>query len=170
VETAFLRTLYVLFFIEAGTRRIHITKATRNPDAAFVTQQARDLYMAEAPPAGVRFLIRDRDSKFTPSFDTVFQTEGARVILTPVRAPKANAFAERWVRTVRSEILDFTLVLGRRHLDRLLSRYVCHYNSHRPHRGLALAAPDVCGKDPPAPAGKIRRQEVLAGINEYLAA
>ena len=170
VETAFLRTIYVLFFIELGTRRIHITKATRNPDALFTTQQARNLYLAEELPKSVRFLIRDRDSKYTRSFDAVFETEGARVIPTPVRAPKANAFAERWVRTVRSEILDWTLVLGRRHLDHLLARYTEHYNSHRPHRGIELAAPDSCGMDPPAAAGEIRCRQVVVGINEYLAA
>lgn len=171
VETVFLRTLYVLFFIEVGTRRLHITKATRNPDAAFVTQQARNLCLTEGLPASVRFLVRDRDSKYTRSFDAVFETEGARVILTPIRAPKANAFAERLIRTVRSEVLDLTLVLGRRHLDHLLARYAEHYNSHRPHRGIALAPPDACGADPPPPAGgRILRREVLAGINEYVAA
>jgi putative transposase len=171
VETAFLRTLYVLFFIEIGTRRVHVTMATRNPDAAFVTQQARNLYVAEELPTGVHFLIRDRDAKFTRSFDAVFGSEGTRVILTPIRAPKANAYAERWVRTVRSEVLDFTLVLGRRHLDRLLARYASHYNSHRPHRGIGLAPPEARGADPPASAnGKFQRREVLTGINEYLAA
>jgi transposase InsO family protein len=96
--------------------------------------------MAGELPAGVRYLIRDRDSKFTRSFDAVFGSEDAAVILTPIRAPKANAFAERWVRTVRAEILDWTLVLGRRHLDRLLARYASRYNSHRPHRGIAPLA------------------------------
>ena len=171
VETAFLRTLYVLFFIEIATRRVHVMTSTRNPDAGYTTQQARNLYLAEGLPTGVRFLIRDRDSKFTRSFDTVFQTEGARVIPTPIRAPKANAFAERWVRTVRAEVLDLTLVLGRRHLDRLLARYACHYNSHRPHRGIGLAPPEARRADPPPiPPGLIERREVLPGINEYLAA
>ena len=115
VETAFLRTLYVLFFIEVGSRRVHIMSSTPNPDARFITQRARNLWMADDLD-GVRLLIRDRDTKFTRSFDAVFESEGARVILTPVRAPKANAFAERWVRTVRNEVLDWTLILGRRHL------------------------------------------------------
>ena len=100
------RTLYVLFFIEVGTRRVHVMTSTRNPDAAYTTQQARNLYMAGELPTAVRFLIRDRDSKFTRSFDAVFGSEGARVILRPIRSPKANAYAERWVRTVRTEILD----------------------------------------------------------------
>ncbi len=171
VETAYLQTLYVLFFIEVGTRRVRVMTSTRNPEAGFVTQQARNLYMAEEPPTGARFLIRDRDSKFTRSFDAVFGSEGASVILTPVRAPKANAFAERWVRTVRAEILDWTLVLSRRHLDRVLSRYASHYNSHRPHRGIGLAPPDARGADPPPVSpGRVHRREVLPGINEYLAA
>jgi putative transposase len=170
LETAFLRTLYVLFFIEVGTRRVHVTMATRNPDAAFVTQQARNLFMAGELPT-VRHLIRDRDSKFTRSFDAVFECEGARVILTPVRAPKANAYAERWVRTIRAELLDWTLILGRRHLDRVLDRYASHYNSHRPHRGIGLVPPEARGADPPPSSGaEIHRREVLPGINEYLAA
>ncbi len=127
--------------------------------------------MAEEPPIHVRHLIRDRDAKFTRSFDAVFISEGARVISTPIRAPRANAYAERWVRTVRAEVLDLTLVLGRRHLDRMLSRYACHYNSHRPHRGIGLAPPEARGADPPAPASsEIHRREVLPGVNEYLAA
>jgi len=171
VETAFLSTLYVLFFIEVGTRRVHVMTSTRNPDAGYTTQQARNLYMEDALPAGVRHLIRDRDAKFTRSFDSVFGSEGARVILTPIRSPRANAFAERWVRTVREELLDRTLVLGRRHLDGLLSRYASHYNSHRPHRGIGLSPPQALGADPPPMrAGPIRRREVLPGINEYLAA
>lgn len=171
VETAFLQTLYVLFFIEDGTRRVRVMSSTRKPDAAYTTQQARNLYMAEEPPVGLHHLIRDRDSKYARSFDDVFDTEGAWVILTPIRAPKANAHAERWVRTVRTEILDRTLVLSRRHLDRLLRRHTSHYNSHRPHRGIGLAPTDACGTDPPASADKeIRRREVLPGINEYLAA
>jgi hypothetical protein len=109
VETAFLSTLYVLFFIEIGTRRVNVVTSTHDPDAGYTTQQARNIYMTGEFPAGVRYLMRDRDSKFTRSFDAVFGSEDARVILTPIRAPKANAFAERWVRTVRAEILDWTL-------------------------------------------------------------
>ena len=105
METVFLRTLYVLFFIEVGSRRIHTEGVTRNPDAAWVTQQARNLWMADELDR-VCFLIRDRDSKYTASFDEVFRTEGARVLKTPVRAPKANAFAERFVRTIRAEVFD----------------------------------------------------------------
>jgi transposase InsO family protein len=171
VETAFLQTLYVLFFIEVGTRRVHVMTSTRNPDAGYTTQQARNLCITGELPTAVRFLIRDRDSKYTRSFDAVFGSEGARVILTPIRSPKANAYAERWVRTVRTEILDRTLILSRRHLDRVLSRYASHYNSHRPHRGIGLAPPQARGADPPpVRPGPIHRREVLPGINEYLAA
>ncbi|MGH2652999.1 MAG: integrase core domain-containing protein [Actinomycetota bacterium] len=170
VETVFLKTLYVLFFIELSTRRVHVTGATSNPDTAFVTQQARNLaFDLDDRDTPVRFLVRDRDSKYTRSFDEVFSTEGALVILTPIRSPKANAFAERWVRTVRRELLDWTLILGRRHLDRLLDTYVEHYNAHRPHRGLDLAQPDAPQLGaPPARLNQIRRREVLDGlIHEY---
>jgi putative transposase len=120
----------------------------------------------------MRFLVRDRDQKFSRSFDEVFKTEGARVILTPVRSPKANAFAERWVRTVRAELLDRTLVLGCRHLDRVLDTYVEHYNSHRPHRGLDLASPNAPLLHPSAArTEEVRRRDVLSGlIHEYHAA
>ena len=173
VETIFLKTLHVLFFIEVGTRRAHVTGATTNPDGTFVTQQARNLaFDREDARAPVRFLVRDRDHKFSRSFDEVFKTEGAKVILTPVRSPKANAFAERWVRTVRAELLDWTLVLGRRHLDRALGTYVEHYNSHRPHRGLDLASPNAPLLHPSAARTEdVRRRDVLSGlIHEYHAA
>lgn len=167
VETAFLRTLYVLFFIEVGTRRIHITSATRNPDGAFCAQQARNLAMDEQLEH-VRFLIRDRDAKYTRAFDEVFASEGARVIKTPVRAPRANAFAERVVRTIRGEVLDWTLVLGRRHLDRILRRYERHYNEQRPHRGLDLAVPDDRVQPPTGLLDRIERTDILGGlIHEY---
>lgn len=168
VETVFLRTLYVLIFIEIGTRRLRFTLSSTNPDGAFCTQQARNLYMSDAPP-NVSFLIRDRDSKYARSFDDVFKTEGARVIKTPFQAPNANAFAERSVRTVRAEILDRVLVLGRRHLNRLLQGYEHHYNSHRPHRGIDLQAPDAIGAVAPvARIQDVRRHPVLEGlINEY---
>ena len=126
VETLRLKTLYVLFFIELSTRRVHLVEATACPDSAWVTQQARNLATQERL-TGIRFLLRDRDAKFSGPFDEVFGTEGVRVIRTPIRAPKANAFAERFVRTVRSECLDHVLIYGRRHLDRVLRVYVRHY-------------------------------------------
>jgi len=173
VETAWLRTLYVFFFIEVDTRRVHLGGVTRNPDGAWVTQQARNLSFGfPERDLPLRFLIRDRDAKFTRSFDEIFATEGAEVILTPVRAPKANAFAERWVETVRAECLDWTLVLGRGHLERLLRDYIAHYNSHRPHRGLGLTPPEGSTKGLPADShDKVRRRHLLGGlIHEYYAA
>jgi putative transposase len=168
IETVFLRTLYVLFFVEVGSRRLHVTTSTRNPSGEFVAQQARNLAM-DGALEGMAFLIRDRDSKYTPAFDEVFTTESARVIKAPVRAPKANAFAERFVRTVRHEVLDLTLVLGRRHLDRILRRYAEHYNAQRPHRGLDLRTPAGTSERPiSAGVPHIRRIDVLSGlIHEY---
>ncbi len=169
VETLLLRTLYVLFAIEIGSRRVNILGVTRNPDSAWVTQQARNLAVGERLE-GVRFLIRDRDSKFSGPFDEVFRTEGVKVIQTPILAPRANAFAERWVRTVRTECLDWTLVLGRRHLERVLRTYTAHYNEARPHRGLDLKTPEPRQDPLPRPVlrGQVRRHDLLGGhIHEY---
>jgi putative transposase len=143
VETVSLRRLYVLFYIELGTRRVRLAGCTPNPDSAWVTQQARQLAWTLPKQAiPVHFLICDRDSKFTRDFDTVFQSEGVEIIRTPIRSPKANAIAERFVRTVRAECLDWLLILNRRHLERVLRVFVQHYNAHRPHRALNLAPPD----------------------------
>jgi transposase InsO family protein len=115
------------------------------------------------------FWSGDRDAKFTGSFDEIFRSEGARVLLTPIRAPKANAYAERFVRTVRSELLDLVLVIGRRHLISLLCDYESHYNEHRPHRGIDLDAPEALDAHSAAiPFEEIRRTKVVSGlINEY---
>lgn len=168
VETVFLRTLYVLFFIEVGTRRVRIAGVTANPDAHWVTQQARNLFI-DGEPGNVRFLVHDRDSKFTARFDEVFSSEGSQVIQTPIRARKANSYAERSVRTIRAELLDLVLVGGRRHLLRLLRDYVTHYNSHRPHRGLDLDAPERSNIGARVvPLDEIRRTAAVGGfINEY---
>jgi putative transposase len=139
VQTIRLKTLYVLFFIELGTRRVHIAGASASPDSAWVAQQARNL-AGHGRLDDVGFLIRDRDTKFSGPFDEVFRTDGVRVITTPIRAPNANAIAQRWVATVRAECLDWVLVLGRRHLERVLATYVKHYNEQRPHRGLESSA------------------------------
>jgi transposase InsO family protein len=142
VETIWLQRLYVLFFIELGSRRVRLAGCTANPSGPWVTQQARQLaWTATERPMPLRFLIRDRDSKYTRELDTVFRNEGLEIIRTPVRAPKANAIAERFVRTVRSECLDWLLILNRRHLERVLRVLVHHYNGHRPHRSLDLTPP-----------------------------
>jgi putative transposase len=149
VETVWLKTLYVLFFIELSGRKVHLAGVTTHPDSAWVTQQARNLTIVldddSAPP---RFLIHDRDSKFCGPFDEVFAAGGMKVIRTPHRAPRANAFAERWVLTVRTECLDWILVRSRRHLERVLRDYIEHYVRARPHRGLDLKTPESRG-DPP---------------------
>ena len=166
METAWLHTLHVFFAIELRTRHVHLTGVTRHPNAAWVTQQARNL--SERAP--LRFLIRDRDSKYTESFDAVFAAEGSTTIVTPFQAPRANAFAERWVRTVRRECLDWTLVLGRRHLERVLREYVAHYNERRPHRGLDCRPPDPPPDSAAATSAQraVRRRDVLGGlIHEY---
>src|SRR5438067_2173785 len=127
VETAWLRTLYVLFWIEHGSRRVHLAGVTANPDCPWVSQQARNLAIDERLE-DMGFLIHDRDTKFCGSFDAIVRSEGVQVIETPLRAPRANAVAERWVRTVRNECLDHLLVLGRRHLEQILRAYLAHYN------------------------------------------
>jgi putative transposase len=171
VETIRLKTLYVLFFIECPTRRVHVAGVTAHPDSAWVTQQGRNFVPAlEGRGPRATFLIHDRDSKYSGPFDEVFRTEGVEVIHAPIRAPRANAFAERWVRTIRAECLDWTMVLGRRHLERVLRSYVAHYNRARPHRGLDLATPEPT--DPArSPTGRrigVLRREILGGlIHEY---
>ena len=170
VETAWLRTLYVLVFIELGSRRIHLSPSTVHPDSAWVTHQARNLALGlDARTCPVRFLIRDRDAKFSRSFDEVIRSEGARVIVTPVRAPNANAHAERVVETMRAECLDWTLILGPRHLDWTLRTYVDHYNRGRPHRALGLASPLLAAGQPiPVDPRDVRRRDLLGGlIHEY---
>jgi putative transposase len=141
---------------------VHVLGVTRNPDSAWVTQQARNLAMGERLH-GVRFLIRDRNSKFSGPFRRGFRSEGVNILKTPIRAPKANAFAERWVRTVRTECLDWMLVLGRRHLERVLRAYAAHYNEARPHRGLDLRTPEPRPDPlpPPADGARVRRHRVL---------
>jgi putative transposase len=134
VETVSLRRIYVLYFIELATRRVHVAGCTSTPDGRWVTQQARNLVIDLADRClPVRFLVRDRDAKFGAAFDEVFRSEGAHVIKTPIRAPNANAFAERWVGTVRRECLDWVLIVSRRQLQRVLETYVDHYNRKPPH-------------------------------------
>jgi putative transposase len=172
VETISLQRLYVLFFIELGSRRVHLAGCTANPTGAWVTQQARQFaWTLQERSRSFRFLIRDRDSKFTRDFDAVFASEGLKIIKTPVRAPKANAFAERFVRTVRAECLDWLLIVNRRHLERVLRLFADHYNSHRPHRSLNLAPPEPSKQRVRAvssPTAGVERRDRLGGlIHEY---
>jgi len=173
VDTVLLRRLYVLFFIELDTRRVYVTGVTANPAGAWVVQQARNLTMVLTDRARpVRFLVRDRDAKFTSSFDEVFRSERIRVIRTPVRAPRANAFAERFVGTIRRECVDRMLVFHRRQLEAVLSEYVNHYNGHRPHRSLDQSSPlSMCPATPLIASPdvmQLRRSDRLGGLlHEY---
>jgi transposase InsO family protein len=172
VDTVALKRLSVLFVIELDTRRVGVTGVAAHPNGSCVVQQARNLAMVlEDRIIPVRFLIRDRDTKFTSSFDEVSKAEGIRIIRTPVRAPRANAFAERFVGTARRECLDRMLILGHRHLERVLAEYVVHYNCHRPHRALGQQSP--LNVEPPPPISdpeprNLRRSDAVLGLtHEY---
>ena len=167
IETFWLKTLYVFFFIELGSRRVHLAGITANPNSAWVTQQARQfVWKIDEADANLRFLIRDRDSKFTDAFDNVFKSAGFHVIQTPVRAPDANAYAERWVRTVREECLDHLLIMNQTHLKRVLNGYINYYETSRPHQGLNQQTP--VPRQPIPYSGQVRKREVLGGIiNDY---
>ncbi len=164
VETAWLKPLYVLFFIELGSRRVHLAGCTASPTAVWVTQQARQLtWQMQDGLVPVRFLIHDRDTKFPAAFNTVFTAEGVTIIRTPVRAPNATAFAERWIRSVREECLDKILILGEGHLGRVLKTYITYYNHARPHQGLDQQCPvplmRSAARDSP-----IERRDILGGV------
>ena len=167
VDSVTLRRYYVLFVIEVDSSVLHLLGVTTNPAMAWVVQVARNFTSdLEDPRRRFRFLIRDRDTKFTASFDKVFRSSRIEAIRTPVRSPKANAFAERWVRTVREECLDHLLIYSKRHLESVLGTYVRHYNESRPHPGRKLATPPL-GHDQPR-AGETCRHDILGGvIHEY---
>jgi transposase InsO family protein len=176
VDTLFLKRFYVLFFIELATRRVHLAGITTSPDGPWVTQQARNLLM-QLEDEGVqpRFLIRDRDSKFTRDFDEVFWAADIRVIKAPLRAPRARAHAERWIGSLRRECLDRLLILGRRHLERVVTAYTFHHNKHRPHRSLGQRPPlaPTAAPEQPVPGevprlDRLRRRDRLGGLtHEY---
>jgi putative transposase len=175
VDTLFLTRLYVLFFIQLGSRRVHLAGCTATPDAAWVVQQARQFawHVQDGEPRAVRFLIHDRDGKFPGSFDTVFQAEGIAVIKTPAQAPNANAVAERVIRSIRAECLDRLLILSWAHLTFVLRHYVAYYNHRRPHQGLGQALPVPLAPVPSAPAAseQVTCRPVLGGlIHDYAVA
>jgi transposase InsO family protein len=177
VDTVLLRRLHVLIFIEHGTRRMHLGGVTAHPTSDWTTQQARNLALTLDERFGaIKFLIRDRGSNFTASFDAVFEATGARILRTAVQAPRMNAICERLVGTLRRELLDRVLILGEAHLRAVLTDYQAHYNTARPHQGIAQRVPDDEPDVHPATVTdigtrQIRRKPVLNGlINEYVRA
>ncbi|MEU7873144.1 integrase core domain-containing protein [Dactylosporangium sp. NPDC049140] len=169
VDTVLLKRIYVLFFIELATRHVYIVGVTAHPTGTWVTQQARNLLMSlDQRVDELRFLLRDRDTKFTSAFDTVFTAAGVDVLRTPPQAPRANAHAERWVRTVRRECTDQILISGERHLANVLTEYTAHYNGHRPHRSLGQRPPNPPPQVIDLNAARVQRRPILGGlINEY---
>ena len=177
VDTVLLKRLYVLVFVEHGTRRMHLGGVTAHPTAAWTVQQARNLALTlDERSKDFRFLIRDRSSNFTASFDAVFQAAGTTILRTAVQAPRMNATCERLVGTLRHELLDRVLILGESHLRAVLAEYQEHYNTARPHQGIGQHVPDAEHHPPCITAGhfharQIRRKPVLNGlINEYIRA
>jgi transposase InsO family protein len=171
VETVLLKRLYVLVFIDHGTRRLHVAGVTAHPTGAWAVQQARNLAMDLGDRLGtLRFLIHDRDPLFTTAFGEVFKAEGLRIMTTLPRTPRMNAICERVIGTLRRELLDRTLVLGERHLALVLREYLRHYNRHRPHQSRQQRPPDIEKQSvrDVADLRSVGRKPVVAGvINEY---
>jgi putative transposase len=172
VDTVLLRRLYALIVIEHGTRRAHLAGITANPDSAWTTQAARNFLMDLGQrAASIKFLIRDRAGQFTGSFDAVFQADGIRILASPPQAPRANAICERMIGTLRRELFDRLLIVNERHLRRVLTDYLRHYNAARPHRALGQFTPAQAGTRPPEinlAEHQIRRRQVLGGLtHEY---
>jgi hypothetical protein len=169
VDTVFLKRLYVLFVMEIQTRRVHVLGVTAHPTGSWTAQQVRNLLMELGERVGhFKFLVRDRDSKFTAAFDEVLAGNSVRIIKTPVRSPRANSFAERYVGTLRRECLDHLLIYGEQHLRRTLTEYARHYNEHRPHQSRGQRPPlHEPGRTVDMTA-RIKRTHVVQGlINEY---
>jgi transposase InsO family protein len=171
VDTAFLRRYYVLFFIKVQTREVFFAGVTANPTGSWTTQAARNLFIAHADQLeGARALVRDRGSQFVDSFDEIFRTEGFKVLCSPVRTPVANTFAERWIGSIRRELLDRTIIWNRRQLERLVIDYIAHHNEHRPHQSLEQLPPAASGARPetlPENVTTLRTTRCDGLINEY---
>ena len=172
VDTVFLRRIYALIVIEHGTRRVHLAGITAHPDSAWTTQAARNFLMDLGPrSASVKFLIRDRAGQLTGSFDTVFTVAGIRILTSPPQAPRANAICERIIGTLRRELFDRSLIVNEHHLRRVLTEYLLHYNTARPHRFLGQLASAQAPTGPPEinlAEHRIRRKQVLGGVtHEY---
>jgi len=173
VDTVLLRRIYALIAVEHGSRRTHLLGVTAHPTGAWTTQAARNLLMDLADRATTtRFLLRDRDSRFTLGFDAVFAADGVRILITPPAAPRANAVCERMIGTLRRELLDRVLVVNERHLSRILTSYLDHFNTARPHRTLAQLAPTQAETLPPPVINladyEVRRRPILDGLtSEY---
>ena len=147
VDTVFLTRIYALIAVEHGSRRAHLLGVTAHPTGVWTTQAARNLMMDIGDQATtIKFLLRDRDSRFTEAFDAVFATDGIRILTSPPGAPRANAVCERMIGTLRRELLDRVLVVNERHLRRILTTYLHHFNTARPHRTLGQLAPAQCSR------------------------
>jgi transposase InsO family protein len=176
VDSIWLQRLYVLFLIELSSRRVHLAGCSATPSAPWVTQQVRQLtWSVTDRTEPFRYVNRDRDQKFTDSFDDVFRSVGCEIVRTPFRTPQANGVAERFVRTARSECLDWLLILDEHHLEHVLTRFVAHYNGHRPHRALGLKPPHPTDSlpvsDRPASEVHVERRDRLGGVvHEYVLA
>jgi len=172
VDTVTLRRYYLLFFIDVTSREVFFAGTTPNPTGPWTTQAARNLFLRHSDRlASAKALVRDRGSQFIDSFDEVFRTEGFKILKTPARTPVANAFAERWIGSLRRELLDRTIIWNQHQLERLIVDYMQHYNEHRPHRSLHQRAPladeNGAGDIPPSPIQVAITTRCDGLINEY---